>query len=919
MHSKPLFLCLLATLLTLTGCIQTTSSLESSGSSVENESNQSVDSRSNSSDSASPSTDENASLAAAIKDTESNFELEMSLRSVDALEPQNNRYKYESQRYDANNKIFWKKYVSVNTDNQGTFEEAKDNLDNYYQDVFYYDEEDSLQKRYKNPGDDVWSQFINQITFSFDEKITDYIIPEHFEEVEAGVFNMKEEYLGTEECSYLTNYYGSYAYLIQDFEYVTFTVKNGKLNQYKTKVHFTKRPETSWSYDSTTEIIGTFSNIGNTSLEVPALPVYAEDLLPEQKELESAKVATEDNYTYEEKYTVTDVNNNSVEHDYIEAVNGRSFRYYKYNDEVEGYIDSYTYNVTSAAFTGNLSTTTYETDLIYWPDGHVEYNTYDMDIEDDSLSKVAIMGAGYGTKIYEYNEAGGYYTPRREKPEKSNREDLTYLGFASRAFIHGINGEYTSSDGTSYHYDYIDLRFYLSEDGKLSKATYQYDLTITKNGISNIYRIEGAGNFSKVGTTSIIVPADPNLDIQLDSRLEGLYNNINLENYTYTESYSIEDDDGNKVELYGIDATPVYENKLEEKASGRYVCSSGYGYVQKPNTEDEYDVEYVDQYFYYGDYNVVQTYTLNNYGKLTFEYPGSYSFSPCIEGLKDYLKYFKYNKQRTIDGKVAYVFSMQTQYRKLYASNVIRSISANQTLDFSDGTLNLIVIDDEIYKISYEYNYYDTNNKYVGLCSGTINIGDFGTTEVTIPGFVESDYKVTTLDDAVACLSKRKHKVSDATINVSYFAGNSSCEWILKDGEEVSLTTNKDNNYYINNNGVLCFDTALYEKDRTFEILSYEDIDLSKIKQSDYLCDTSGNFVLSPEAYDTFYKDTLHLDTKYGEGNYQGRGVSISATNVSMKISVNYSVRFALENGKYAVFYVSQVVTYSIFRIPVIG
>lgn len=919
MHSKPLFLCLLATLLTLTGCIQTTSSLESSDSSVENESNQSVDSRSNSSDSASPSTDENASLAAAIKATESNFELEMSLRSVDALEPQNNRYKYESQRYDANNKIFWKKYVSVNTDNQGTFEEAKDNLDNYYQDVFYYDEEDSLQKRYKNPGDDVWSQFINQITFSFDEKITDYIIPEHFEEVEAGVFNMKEEYLGTEECSYLTNYYGSYAYLIQDFEYVTFTVKNGKLNQYKTKVHFTKRPETSWSYDSTTEIIGMFSNIGNTSLEVPALPVYAEDLLPEQKELESAKVATEDNYTYEEKYTVTDVNNNSVEHDYIEAVNGRSFRYYKYNDEVEGYIDSYTYNVTSAAFTGNLSTTTYETDLIYWPDGHVEYNTYDMDIEDDSLSKVAIMGAGYGTKIYEYNEAGGYYTPRREKPEKSNREDLTYLGFASRAFIHGINGEYTSSDGTSYHYDYIDLRFYLSEDGKLSKATYQYDLTITKNGIPNIYRIEGTGNFSKVGTTSIIVPADPNLDIQLDSRLEGLYNNINLENYTYTESYSIEDDVGNKVELYGIEGTPVYENKLEEKASGRYVCSSGYGYVQKPNTEDEYDVEYVDQYFYYGDYNVVQTYTLNNYGKLTFEYPGSYSFSPCIEGFKDYLKYFKYNKQRTIDGKVAYVFSMQTQYRKLYASNVIRSISANQTLDFSDGTLNLTVIDDEIYKISYEYNYYDTNNKYVGLCSGTINIGDFGTTEVTIPGFVESDYKVTTLDDAAACLSKRKHKVSDATINVSYFAGNSSCEWILKDGEEISLTTNKDNNYYINDNGVLCFDTALYEKDRTFEILSYEDIDLSKIKQSDYLCDTSGNFVLSPEAYDTFYKDILHLDTKYGEGNYQGRGVTISATNVSMKISVNYSVRFALENGKYAVFYVSQVVTYSIFRIPVIG
>lgn len=914
MHSKQSFLCLLATLLTLTSCVNDTPPSGSSYSSIEDQSSQTGASGNNSSDSVPSSVDENVSLASAIKAIENNFELETSLRSVDALEPQNNRYKYQSQRYDATNKIFWQKYVSVNTDDENSFETAKENLDNYYQDVFYYDEEDSLQKRYKNPGDEVWSQFINQITFSFDEKITDYIVPAHFEEVETGVFNMKEEYLGTEECSLLTNYYGSYAYLIQDFEYVTFTVKNGKLDQYKIKVHFTPRPETTWPYDSTTEITGKFINVGSTSLTVPALPVYAEDLLPEQEELEAAKVATEDNYTYEETYTVTDANNESVEYQYIEAVNGRSFRYYKYNDEAGGYLDAYTYNVTSTAFNGGLHTTTYETDLIYWSDGHIEYKTYDMDIEDDAVSKVTIMGSSYGTKIYEYNEAGGYYTPRREKPERSNKDDLTYLGFASKAFIHDIKGEYTSTDGTSYHYDYIDLRFYLSEDGNLAKASYEYDVTITKNNVSNTYRIEATGNFSKVGSTSITIPSDPNQDIVLDSRLEGLYNNINLNNYTYTETYSVEDDEGNKVELYGIEDTPIYENKVEEKASGKYVCSSGYGYVEKPDSEEEYDVEYVDQYFYYGDYNLVQTYTLKNYGKRTYEYTGSYSFSPCIEGLKDYLKYFSFSREKEINGQTAYVFIMRTEYRKLYASSIIRSIAQNQILDFDkNGLLSLMVIGNEIYRISYEYDYYDSNGKYIGLCSGKINIGNFGTTNVTIPDFDESKYEVTTLDDVVTYFTDRKSKFVNASINVSYFAGNSSCTWELKNGETKSLTNKQDNEYYINDKGALSLDVNLYDKDRTFEIMSYQDLDITKIKQSDFICDTSGNFVLSFEASDVFYKDMLHLDTKYGEGNYQARGVAISATNRTMNISISYSVRFALENGKYAVFFISQLITYSIF------
>lgn len=801
----------------------------------------------------------------------------------------------------------------METDDKAVFETAKEDINNYYQDVFYYDEENTLQKRYMNPGDEVWQQFINQITFSFNEKITDYLIPSHFEETETGVFNMKEEYLGTEESARLTNYYGSYAYLVQSFEYITFTVKNGKLDQYKLKVHFTPRPETTWDYDSVTEIIGSFTNIGTTTLTVPALPVYAEDLLPEQPALEKAKTDTEENYTYEETYTVTDEYNESIEYQYIEAVSGRTFRYYKWSDEVEGYMDSYTYNVTQTAFNGGTHVTTYETDLIYWPDGHVEYNVYDMDIEDDSLSKVAIMGSKYGTKIYEYNEEGNYYTPRREKPEKNNSDDFTYLYFASKSFIHGVNGEYTSSVGTSYHYDFIDLRFYLSEDGKLAKATYEYDLTITKNDASNTYRVAGIGNFSKVGTTSIAIPSDPNNDLALDSRLEGLYNNINLENYSYTEKYSIYDDTDERVELYGIEGTPVYENKLEEKVDGKYVCLSGYGYVEKPNDEDGYDLEYVDQYFYYGDYNLVQTYTLENYGKRTFEYAGSYSFSPCIEYLKGYLKYFKFSKERTIQGETAYVFSMPKAYRKLYAPDLISSIAQNQTVDFTDGSLLLTVIGNEIYKISYEYKYYDSNNEYVGVCSGTINIDNFGTTDVTIPDFNESDYEVTKLDDVVTYLVNRKNKFINVSSSVSYFAGGTTCTWSLKNGETKSLVNNQENKYYTNDNGVLCLNVNLYDKDRTFEILSYDELDISKIKQSDFICDTSGNFILPSGSEDKFYKDILHLDTKYGEGNYAARGVAISCTNRTLNISVNYSVRFALENGRYAVFYISQLFTYSIF------
>lgn len=842
------------------------------------------------------------SFLEAVNATKDNFQLDTYYYEVDNLKSYLNHYQHSNIRYDGSKSIYWKKYVTAYTEDKNEFEKLL-NIDDNYQQMVFYLEDGVLQERLKNE-EDVWKQFNYKPTFSFDEKITDYIIADHYHEQD-GFYYLNDEYLGTEECSRLTGYYGSYSYLNQIFDYVCFSIKDGKLDEYKFKVKFTSMKTTTFDYDANVELTGKFSNIGTIDLKVPALPVYPEDLLPEQKELEEAKIKTEKNYTYNEKYSITDENGETKTYDFIEQVNNRSFRNYMYSEFAGCYVDSYTYDVVSISFSGGVHTTTYDTSLYYYDD-HTEYYSNDMDIEDDSVSSVERIGSSFGTKIYTYNEEEKYYTPRLEKPERYNPRNETYLDYASKSFIHGIYGEYTTNEGVSYHYDFIDLKFYLNDEGVFSKASYEYDLTITEKGISKVYKCSGTGLFSNVGTTSFDIPTDPNNDIELDERLQGLYDSMNLTNYSYEETYSIYDDSDNKLELYGVEGQPVYDNVLKEKVNGRDVCLSHYGYVPRVDNQEEYDVEFVDEYYHYGDYNLVRSYKLQNYEQLFFNYAGTYKFTPCIEALKNYLKYFKFVRTRTINNQEAYVFSLPEVYAKMYGSSIVSSIDENSYTKFN--SLNLTIIGNEIYQISYDYDYYNKTD-YIGVCSGKIKINGFGTTEVNIPNFNENDYEVTTLQDSVNLLKDSSYNYKDSA-KISYFSNRTIGNY-TNINNSFNVTSEQENEYYLNDNKQLCLDMNLKDKDYTFAVLSKLDIDISKIDQSKFYCDSNGTFVLKSEYKNEFFKEVLPIEEQFGEGNVQPQNISIDANGAILQINLSYIVRFKLDDGSYVVFYITRSILIS--------
>lgn len=209
MRLKSFTLILMSSILLLSGCAQSQASSNESSESSE----------SNSSDSASLDNGE-TSFENAIQKTNKNFELQTTYYEKDNLEPSNNHFMYKSIRFDGENQIYWNKYVSAYSNDEEDLINLKSQEEAYTHSV-YYMEGETILERYKTP-DDVWKQFTYTPTFSFDGKITDLINPEHFELKEDGFYYMIDEYLGSEECSTLGGYYGSYRYLIQDFDYVAF-------------------------------------------------------------------------------------------------------------------------------------------------------------------------------------------------------------------------------------------------------------------------------------------------------------------------------------------------------------------------------------------------------------------------------------------------------------------------------------------------------------------------------------------------------------------------------------------------------------------------------------------------------------------------------------------------------------------------
>ncbi len=905
MEIKTSLLTLISSILLLTSC-NSPQSPSNSSSSSEQASTETI-STTESNSTSSSEIDKRSPLEIAIENTEKNYEFETEYHEIDNINSNLNHYSYKNIRYDGSNSIYWSKYTNYYGEDRQGLLDAKENIDTYYQTVFYYDENGNLAERFKRE-DDVWKQFNYTPSFTFKEKITDYLIPEHFELKDDGFYYLKDEYLGGEESALIGGYYGSLAYLTQDFDYLAVSIKDGKLDQYKHSVHFSEYNNSNLTYDATVVMSGTFSNIGEISLTVPELPVYPEDLLPTPEKLEKAKTATENNYTYTEKYVITDEDNNQKEFDYIEQVNDRSFRYYAYSDYAECYYDEYTYDVKKENFSGNISSTSYVTSLYYYDD-HTEYYSSDAGTLDDSISRVAAMGSSFGTKSYIYNEEGNYYEPRLEKPERYNPNDFTYLDYDCRSFIHGVIGNYTTADGLTYHYDFEYLRFYLTENNTLAKATYKYTLTKTKDNISNVYVITGEGNFTNIGTTTIAVPSNPNDDIKIDSRLEGLYNSINLDNYTYEETYEVLNENNEPIDLFGVKGQPVYQAKNTESRNGRYVCEGAYGHVPKVDNEEEYDVEFVDQYFYYDEYRVIQTYKLKNYEQLYFSIPGTYTFSPCINALKQYLKYFTFVRNKTVDGKEASIFALKNTYLKFYGTEFLKSLSPNDAVNFS--SMNLTVIGNEVNKITYEYDLYKNGNK-LGVASGTIKIGNFGTTEVNMPNFDPANFKVTALDDTVKELNKYNYHTKIET-QVSYFSKRSICKLTTIDDKNPTLVNKENEAYHLDENGSLYADIDVEGNINKIKVMDLPSVDINQIKQSDFRCDSSGDFVLKEENRESFFENVLGVYKDHPKEDVNPGNVSINAsTSNGMVITLNYVLRYKGSDGKYITFYVNQTISISV-------
>lgn len=895
--------CLLCLAL-LTSCGENQQSASSSQDDISKSSSSTDKIDSSGSDS---SNDEASPLAIAINNTKDNFEFETNYVEVDNIYSQQNHSGYKNVRYDGENSIYWSKYLTHYDDENGSLEEKKKDIENYRQLVYYYDENGTLSERFKNE-EDVWKQFTYKPQDVFNEKITDYLVPEHYTLGNDGYYYLQEEYLGGEESANIGGYYGSLNYLTQDFEYLAFSIKDGKLDKYKHKVHFTEYNKKELTYDAEVEMTGSFINIGEVSLKIPELPIYPEDVLPEQTELEEAKIKTENNYTYTEKQTVIDEDANETTYDFIEQINNRSFRYYAYSEFNECYYDEYTYDVIKENFSGTSSTTSYVTTLYYYDD-HTEYYNSNAGILDDSLSKVASMGSSFGTKSFIYNEEGKYYEPRLEKPERYNPDNFTYLDYSARSFIHGVYGNFTSSTGVTYHYDFDYLRFYLTESKILSKATYKYTLSLTQNNVTKNYVVTGEGNFTNIGTTSFVVPSDPNNDIKIDSRLEGLYNSINLDNYSYQEKYKLLDENDEPIALFNDGTSQIYESILTEERNGREVKEGSYGYVPKLENQEEYEIEYVDQYFYYDEYRAIQTYKLKNYDQLYFSYPGTYSFDPIVSSLKDYLKYFTFVRTRTIDNQEANVFALKNTYLKLYANSFLKSLGPNDAVSFN--SLNLTVIGSDIYRMNYEYVLYNEGEK-VGTANGTINIGNFGTTEINIPNFEPANFKVTTLDDTIVQLQKFTYH-SKSTTSVSYFTNRATCDYVSIDSRKPTLNNKEGEAYFLDDDGNLNANINVEGTNNPINIMSVPSVDITKIKQSEFRCDSSGDFVLKSEYKESFFENVLGIYKTHSKEDVNPGTVTIKVNSgEEIVISLNYALRFKGNNDKYITFYINQTISISI-------
>lgn len=837
----------------------------------------------------------------ALNHTRVNYSFVCYDSQTDDLTPSQSHIAYRAVFYDEAQSRMQTEHLTVFTTDRSVFDAAKANEENYYRTVYYRDE-DAVQCRYKNPGAD-WEQMQYSSSYQsvMDTKMLDYIDPSHFEQKEDGFFYLKSEYLLTEEASRLAGYYGSFAYLVQDYQYIAFSVRDNRLDQYKMEVHFTHREGNSFAYDAYNTVTGQFTEVGTTSIDIPSLPVFAEDLLEADPTFEQAKTNAEKNYTYDETVSIVDQNGNEVVREYQEQVMADAFHYYNYLDSIDCYYDDYIYKVYKESFSGGAYATSYETLLIYYDD-YTDYQTYDMDILDDSISKLENVGGSYGSKIYEYVEDGNYYTPRQGKPERYNPKDYTYLDVASLAFIHGLYGNYTAGDGTTYQYQFNDLKIYLNEQKEMYRVTYDYNLQITKGGAISEYHYVGNGSFSNIGTTSFAIPSDPNEDIVMDERLEGVYQNINPSNYTYEETYSIVADDGSK-KNFSLEEGVVSETSyLKEMVDGSYVYNE-YPVNAVTAYDDDGQPEYhycsLKDYYYFGEEKCLNYFEVGDSYSNRQLVTGSYQYSGIAEKYKEYLKFFKYSSTRTINGQEVMVFRLTSSYLKLYGKELIATIGSNQTASVT--SLILQISNDQIYSISYTYDYYDTSNTYIGECEGTIALSDFGTTEVSNENIDESLCDNTDFEDIVAYLSEHDHTVLNAA-TASYFKNGYSVSGIYASYGASKIVSAVEDTFYYDENGNLYLKVMIDDQEYHLEIVPFDDFDLSVLRREDFYVDSNGYYILNSDKMEEYFAAIFRFE---GEAELKPVQFYLEIQNNTLNLYYSYHMRYRIDEDTYAVIYVS--------------
>lgn len=855
----------------------------------------------------SSSIDDEITLSEAIANTKENYTTDETQHSVDALSSTSTYTKRVRNVDLPGGKVFYK-YSALSTSSIDELDEYILNEESwtYY---CYFQDDEGIKRRYKNAANDfVWKEDSKTHDDYFDDLFFNKVDVDLFEQVNEAEYAVKNDYLSSEQLAKLTSFYGSYSYLNQDYSYFKIGVADGHVDSISYQIHFTPREGSSIKeYDTTVMVDVSFSAIGSTAFEIPALPVYAEDLLEADENLLAAQENTETNYTYHEEYKVIDEEGNVSNRVFDEMIDGENSYTNQYVESIDNYMESYEYFIDKESFSGGVSHRLQEVTLTHSETG-VTYSTYDVGVVDESYNRVQNLGGSYGVKIFAYDEDERCFSPVDGAPENNNKEGKTYLYIAASHFVHGFIGNYTSNAGVTYHYEINDFRIYIANK-TISKVSYDFTLSLTENDVTKSYNYIGDGVFSDVGTSAIVIPTDPNDEIELDSRLESLYETLGADSYSYEETFSLEDSSGEALPFYTDGQTSIYDGKYYEYVEGDALKRTLYGLYYSNDDESQIEYGLIDDYYYFGAFNLYNYYEILDGSDRTYSvnYSGSYSFDSYIAVLQSYLKYFSYVRTTT---KGTEIFSLKDDYLSHYGNALILSASDNVSLDFAES-MQLSIKSDGAISLSYDYKTYDSDTgDFVGYCLGEIKLSNISSTEVDIPGFDESCID-RTLENLLG------EYVSDGNYTHS---GQASVKGLGQNAKECLITIRKgaysldfdelENPslfYYDNSSHMVQVNIGSEDAPTYKDVFPLLRFDLSKL-DLDWLYLSGGIYWVSSDSIEAFFANVLGLsgeDYNFITVYFQIDG----SENIDMYLS--YQTRITNEQGKYEVFTVNCVVEIS--------